>query len=81
MITTSDEPAQTVGLLRNRTPRYPVLSGFYRLKDDVVTLIFQRQDKKKSFQNFKKGRRREIQETVEQTFHMVFLVLLLVTIF
>lgn len=71
MLTTSDEPAQTVGLLKNRNPRHPVLTGFYRLKDDVVTLIFQRQDKKKSIQNFKKGRRREVQENLEQTFHMV----------
>lgn len=71
MLTTSEEPAQAVGLLKTRNPRHPVLSGYYRLKDDSVTLVFQRQDKKKTFQTFKKGRRRETQENFEQTFHMV----------
>lgn len=71
MITTSEEPAQTVSQLKSRNPRYPVLSGFYRLKDDTITLVFQRQEKKKTYQNFKKGRRREVQESFEQTFHMV----------
>lgn len=71
MLTTSEEPAQSVGLLKSRNPRYPVLSGYYRLKDDTVALVFQRQDKKKSYQTFKKGRRRETQEIFEKTFHMV----------
>lgn len=71
MLTTSDEPAQSVGLLKTRNSRYPVFCGYYRLKDDTVSLVFQRQDKKKGFQNLKKGRRREIQETFEQTFRMV----------
>lgn len=71
MLTSSDEPAQTVGLLKNRNPRYPVLSGFYRLKDDTITLVFHRQDKKKNYHNLKKGRRWETQENFEQTFHMV----------
>lgn len=77
MLTTSEEPAQSVGLLKTRNHRYPVLSGYYRLKDETLTLMFQRQEKKKSYQNLgKKGRRREIQETVEQTFHMVNTILL-----
>lgn len=71
MLTTAEEPAQCVGLMKNRNARYPVLSGYYRLKDDKVSLVVQRQDKTFNFQGYKKTRRKGDVPDSEQTFHMV----------
>lgn len=72
MLTSADEPAQCVGQLKYRNPRSPVMTGYYRLKDDKITVVMQRQDNTKINQHFKKTKRREnIHENAEQTFHMV----------
>ncbi|KAJ8942964.1 hypothetical protein NQ318_016739 [Aromia moschata] len=71
MLTSAEDPAQSVNLLKRRDARSPVLSGYYRLKDDKVTLVVQRQDTKIITQGFKRNaRRRDNQENAEQTFHM-----------
>lgn len=73
MLTTPEEPIQSVGYLKHRYPRHAgVLSGHYRLWNNTVTLLVQRQDRK----NFKiRGRRKEvsIDDYGEQTFHLVCL--------
>lgn len=75
VLTSSDEPAQCVGQMKYRNARSPVLKGYYRLKDDRVTLIVQRDGddniKKSTFKSSNK-RRDNLHESAEQTFHMVF---------
>lgn len=36
MLTSPDDPAQCVAQMKSRTPRQPVMIGYYRLKDDKV---------------------------------------------
>ncbi|RZC10193.1 F-box only protein 9, partial [Asbolus verrucosus] len=71
VLTSSEEPAQCVSQMKYRNARSPILRGYYRLKDDKVTLVVQRQDNK-HLQAFKKTKRRggDLRETAEQTFHM-----------
>ncbi|CAG9769339.1 unnamed protein product [Ceutorhynchus assimilis] len=71
MLTSPDEPTQCVGQMKNRHPRQPIMVGYYRLKDDTVTLVFQRQDTAKTMQTtYKRSARRRDVENPEQTFHM-----------
>lgn len=71
MLTTPEEPISMVGQLRHRIPRNTgVLVGHYRLWNNCVTLLVQRQDRR----NTKLRARRKDGEYVdfgEQTFHMV----------
>ncbi|KAJ3640634.1 hypothetical protein Zmor_027186 [Zophobas morio] len=70
VLTSSEEPAQCVGQMKHRNARSPILRGYYRLKDDKVILVVQRQDNKTS-QGYKKSKRRaDLREMAEQTFHM-----------
>ncbi|EEZ97671.2 F-box only protein 9 [Tribolium castaneum] len=70
VLTSSEEPAQCVSLMKSRNARSPILRGYYRLKDDKVTLVVQRQDNK-HVPGFKKKRRGgDLREMAEQTFHM-----------
>lgn len=73
MLTTAEEPAHSVALLKGRNTKNPsILVGHYRLKDDRVTLVVHRQDNHRSNQNFKRNRRRDnLHEPAEQSFHMV----------
>lgn len=73
MLTSADEPGQCVGFLKRRDSRQPVMSGYYRLKDDRITLVVQRQDlNKDKGPMVRKGKKKQIDEyeSVEQTFHM-----------
>ncbi|KAJ8976327.1 hypothetical protein NQ317_010094 [Molorchus minor] len=58
MLTSSEEPAQCVGLMKSRFARSPILSGYYRLKEDKVTVVVQRQDNKFGTQGYKKTSKR-----------------------
>lgn len=74
MLTTPDEPIQCVGMLKNRNSKTTsVLSGHYRLKDDKLTIVVQRQENAKSNQYNKRNRKRDTIYDVnsEQTFHLV----------
>lgn len=75
MLTTADEPSQCVGLMKTRNARGPVLSGYYRLKNDKVVIVIQKQDAKtvaQVTQGFKRNsRKKDAQENAEQTFHLV----------
>lgn len=73
MLTTPEEPVHCVAQLKNRNVRSSsVLTGHYRLKDDRVTIILQRQEVRNNNQIYKRNRRRDnTQENPEQTFHMV----------
>lgn len=71
MLTSPDEPAQCVSQLKNKSPKPPVMVGYYRLKDDKVTLVVQRPDTAKAIQStFKRAARRKEVDNSEQTFHM-----------
>ncbi|KAJ8921794.1 hypothetical protein NQ315_008423, partial [Exocentrus adspersus] len=73
MLTSAEDPTQCVGLLKNRNARNPVLSGYYRLKDDKVIIVVQKQDPKiaAQVQSFKRNpRKKDVQDSPEQTFHM-----------
>lgn len=73
MLTTPEEPVHCVGQLKNRNVRSPsILKGHYRLKEDRVTIILQRQDVRNNNSIYKRNRRRDnMHENAEQTFHMV----------
>lgn len=71
MLTSPDEPSLCVQQMKSRSPRQPVMVGYYRLKDDKVTLVVQRQDTSRAVQStYRKGLRRREMENAEQTFHM-----------
>ncbi|XP_066150666.1 F-box only protein 9 [Euwallacea fornicatus] len=73
MLTSADDPQQCVNQMKLINPRPPIMTGYYRLKDDKVTLVIHRQESPKALQtNFKRGgRRREVDNSdSEQTFHM-----------
>ncbi|KAJ6632755.1 F-box only protein 9 [Pseudolycoriella hygida] len=61
MLTTADEPAQTVGKLKSRNPRNDVLKGHYRLHDDVVIIVLKR-NKSVQQQFFKQQRRSSVMD-------------------
>lgn len=71
MLTTPEEPLLSVKHLRYRNSNHPgILVGHYRLWNNTVTLLVQRQDRKK----FKaKNRRRDysVDDCSDQTFHLV----------
>lgn len=73
MLTTPEEPAQCVGQLRYRNPRQVnVLMGHYRLRDNAVTLLVQRQETKNNSFNYRlRGKRKEIPDQSEQSFQLV----------
>lgn len=74
MLTTADEPAQCVGLLKYRSTKSPaILSGHYILKDDKVTLVVHRHETSKSNPIvYKRNRKRDaFQDTSQQRFHLV----------
>lgn len=79
MLTTSEEPMQSVGVLRHRIPRHPwVLRGHYRLCNNTVTLLVQRPDRRVN--NKMRSRHRDNSEDYgEQTFHLVGFLFCLVT--
>ncbi|ERL94039.1 F-box only protein 9 [Dendroctonus ponderosae] len=71
MLTSSDDPALCVNQLKTRNARAPVMVGYYRLKEDKVTIVVQRQETTKTVQSgFKKGGRRREIDNSEQTFHI-----------
>ncbi|CAH1379785.1 hypothetical protein MTP99_003618 [Tenebrio molitor] len=72
VLTSSEEPAQCVSQMKHRNARSPILRGYYRLKDDKVTLVVTRQDNNKHLQFKKTAKRRgaDLRDTAEQTFHM-----------
>ncbi|XP_050297152.1 F-box only protein 9 [Anthonomus grandis grandis] len=71
MLTSADDPAACVNLLKTRRPRTPVMIGYYRLNDDKVTLVVERQELQKGAQStYKKNSRRREIDLSEQTFHM-----------
>lgn len=73
MLTTPDEPHQSVSLLKNRNGKTP-LSGHYRLKDDRVILVVQDQ-KKTAVKKGKNVSNKWQHENGEQTFHLEFQIL------
>ncbi|KAF7282466.1 F-box only protein 9 [Rhynchophorus ferrugineus] len=72
MLMSPDEPSQCVPQMKSRCPRYPVMIGYYRLKDDKVTLVVQRSDTSKNLQSalYRKGTKKRDAECSEQTLHM-----------
>lgn len=74
MLTTPDEPNMSVSQLKSRTPRSPVLSGYYRLKDDRVVITVYRQENKNN-QNIKRNTRRDLHPVSDQTFDMELMIL------
>lgn len=74
MMTTSEEPAQSVGLLRYRTAKSTsVLSGHYRQKHDRVTVVVQRQEPPPKNPIYRRNKRRgeNLFESPQQVFHLV----------
>lgn len=70
MLTTADEPSQCVGLLRHRHAKgTSILTGHYRLKEDIVTIVVHRQESVKP--SYRRGRRKETYDNGQQTFHLV----------
>ncbi|XP_060524007.1 F-box only protein 9 [Cylas formicarius] len=72
MLTSPDEPVQCIGQMKSRNPKQPVMIGYYRMIDDKVTLVVQRQetDAKSVPGGFKRNKRRDVPDSPEQTFHM-----------
>lgn len=71
MLTSAEEPNQCVGTLRYRNPKHiAVLMGHYRLRDNTVTVLVQRQETKMSSISYRRGKRREIPEYSEQSFQL-----------
>lgn len=67
MMTTPEEPLSCLGLLKTRHARHPaVMKGHYRLHDDHVTLVLQKQDQTVN----SKYRSRRQNNTNEHTFHL-----------
>lgn len=73
MLTTPDEPAQCVGLMKQRTIKnQSVLEGHYRLKDDRIIIVVQRlEQQNNSLYNRRHARRDRANDKIEQTFHLV----------
>ncbi|CAH0552549.1 unnamed protein product [Brassicogethes aeneus] len=73
MLTSADEPSQCVGNLKNKNAKSPILTGYYRISDDKITVIVQNL-KEKAAHSYKKNRKHDnnMYETAEQTFHMEF---------
>ncbi|CAG9859937.1 unnamed protein product [Phyllotreta striolata] len=71
MLTSAEEPVQCINLLKHRNARYPVLTGYYRLKDDKVILIIQRQTKS-SLQDNKKSKKQDMLKKTEFIYNMEF---------
>lgn len=79
MLTTPDDPLQSVGQLKYRNLKGTstnVLCGHYRLKDDIVAVVVHRHEnntKRQAGNNNKRNRRNEtIYEIMkEQIFHLV----------
>ncbi|CAH1971756.1 unnamed protein product [Acanthoscelides obtectus] len=70
VLTTADEPMQSVQLMKQKNARYPLLLGYYRLINDKLTIVVHRREIKINSQLAKK-KKMEIQDNPEQTFHMV----------
>ncbi|CAG9825348.1 unnamed protein product [Phaedon cochleariae] len=70
MLTSTEEPAQCISSMKAKSARYPVMSGYYRLKGDSVSLVVHRQDTKMVSQGLKKAQK----EISTQTHHMEFLI-------
>ncbi|XP_074031057.1 F-box only protein 9 isoform X2 [Leptinotarsa decemlineata] len=68
MLTSSDEPVQCINLMKSKIARHPVMTGFYRLKNETVTIVVQKQDNKISPQGMKKMMKLKS----EQTHHLEF---------
>lgn len=68
VLTSAEEPLQCVSQMKHRNACSPILRGYYRLTDDKVTLVVQREDSKYFL---KKNKRRGRDERPPgQTFHM-----------
>lgn len=69
MLTTADSPIPVLGHLRYRNSKNPsVLTGHYRLTDDVISVILQRNDKGTN-NRYMRGRRQN-PDLIEQKFHI-----------
>lgn len=71
MLTSAEEPLQSINLLKLKNVRYPVLSGYYRLKDDKVILVIQRQTKNSNQETFRRTKKQETIKKSEQIYNMV----------
>lgn len=71
-MTTAEEPSQVVGHLKYRYAKSPsILRGHYRLKNNRVIIVIQRQELSKNV--YRRNRRRDhMFETLEKTFHLEF---------
>ncbi|XP_067118657.1 F-box only protein 9 [Centruroides vittatus] len=74
MLTTPDDPYQSLSKLKYRKPRHPaVLSGHYRLVDNSVTAILKRFKPDITVTNggnYRYRRQRAVPQEAEQTFHL-----------
>ncbi|KAG8296375.1 F-box only protein 9 [Homalodisca vitripennis] len=70
MLTSTEEPTSCLGQLKTRQMRHPAMMvGHYRLCENRVTLVMQKQE---AFMSQKYARSRKNNNTQEQTFHLEF---------
>lgn len=70
MLTTPDQPAPVTCILKGRENRHPsLLTGHYRLQDDRVFIILQREDLINH--RYRKRKNNIPMDLIEQTFHIV----------
>ncbi|KAK6626543.1 hypothetical protein RUM44_009016 [Polyplax serrata] len=71
MLTTPDQPAPVTCILKGRENRHPsLLTGHYRLQDDKIFIVLQRED---LINNRFKKRKNTPADLIEQTFHITVL--------
>ncbi|XP_054003307.1 F-box only protein 9 [Hylaeus anthracinus] len=72
MLTSTDEAQSCVNSLKNRVPRNPsVLIGHYRLHNNCVTLVLNKQEVK-AINTYRRKKREPIDDSGEQTFQIEF---------
>lgn len=70
MLTTPDQPAPVTSILKGRENRHPsLLTGHYRLQDDKIYIVLQREDLINN--RFRKRKGKLPLDLIEQTFHIV----------
>ncbi|XP_057651271.1 F-box only protein 9 [Diorhabda carinulata] len=72
MLTSADEPSQSINLLKNKNVRDPVLSGYYRLKDDKIMLVIQRHVKNAQTDYKRDHKKQDAMNKKEIVFNMEF---------
>ncbi|XP_028154298.2 F-box only protein 9 [Diabrotica virgifera virgifera] len=72
MLTSAEEPVQGIHLLKSRNAKYPVFTGYYRLKDDRVILVVQRQQKNAPTEFKKSYKKQDNSNKKEMVYNMEF---------